>query len=485
MIIQSFPFQILYWHLCLFQLENYSIQRYLAVLFGGKFVQRNAELRKKIVWTTNIKILALTAFLLELFLILALVFYFSFGFVTSIIFGALLLIFFIPCTFVFLIASYCLLLPVNQYLKSRFIKKAKQKLAQFPNLKIVGITGSYGKTTMKEVLSHILEEKFSVLKTPDNINTPIGIARLILQKLDDKVEIFVVEMGAYQKGDIRAICDIVAPHISVLTGINESHLERFGSIANTIEAKFEIVEACKKNGLVLLNADNVLVMENFKSRVSDRQTLFYGSRNNQASSFRISNENFLETGAGISFDLATSRGVMSLKIPLLGDYALATVSGAVLLAQHLGMTNEEISRALLMLRPVEHRLQPIVLPNDILIIDDSYNGNPDGARSAMHLLGKFAKRRKIYLTPGLVELGDKSEEIHKALGRELAEVADMVLLIRTEGAEFLERGLLENNFNKKAIWWFGSAKEAHAALPNLLVSNDVIVFQNDLPDNYL
>ena len=159
--------------------------------------------------------------------------------------------------------------------------------------------------------------------------------------------------------------------------------------------------------------------------------------------------------------------------------------GAICVAEALGMTRAEITHGVVMTRSIAHRLAPFSTANGVLVIDDSYNGNPDGAREAVRVLARFKNRRKLYITPGLVEMGKMSAEIHRTIGRKLATVADIVILIKNSATAYIAEGLASANFKKQNIIWFASAHEAHAALPAILKSEDIVLFQNDWPDNYL
>jgi UDP-N-acetylmuramoyl-tripeptide--D-alanyl-D-alanine ligase len=442
------PFKIIKYELYLFQLENYEIWRFLRLVFRT-WGRPKMPPRKDLVWTLKAKALFVTA----IFLQAAVAWWLTKSFLGIVLFAAFFFVF-----FAFLVLASVVLRPLDYVLKSWIIFRAKRKIAKFKNLKIVGITGSFGKTTMKAVLAAILSQKFQVLRTPESVNTPVGIARLILKKLIPEIEIFIVEMGAYRRGDIRKLCQITPPDIAVLTGINEAHLERFGNLENTIAAKFEIVENSKPDALAVLNEDNKPVCENCKKYLAGREAIFYSS--------------------------AAGRGEI-YQNPFLGEYALGMIRAAVSVGEKLGMQRSEIFAGIGELRPVPHRLEPLKLTGDILAIDDSYNANPDGIREAVKVLSRYQNRRKIYLTPGLVEVGTRACEIHLDLGRNLAKVADLVILIKNSATPRIAQGLKEAGFSEDKIIWFESALQAHGSLEKILKAGDVILFQNDWPDNYL
>jgi len=344
---------------------------------------------------------------------------------------------------------------------------------------------------MKEVLAAILGEKFKILKTPESVNTPIGISRLILNNLDRSIQVFIVEMGAYQRGDIKKLCEIARPDIAVLTGINEAHLERFGSLENTIQAKFEIVENAREGALVLLNGEDERVKGNYQRFVGEKRAVFY-----------FSNTPHL---AGLPAHPLPQGERDKLNIPLLGEYIWGVLNACGIMAKELGMTEDEIRRGIQNIQSIPHRLQLIEnRAAGITVVDDSYNGNPDGVREAIKALSRFEGRRKIYITPGLVEMGERTREIHNEIGKQLALVADIVILIKNSVTPFIEEGIINlvptlssqpppkasagtarGEGGKSKIIWFDSAEAAHNSLTNILKPGDVILFQNDWPDNYL
>ena len=278
----------------LLQLDNYSLGRFWHVIVKKPFSAEQA--RQKIIWTPKLALIFSTALFLQLaasYLIarplVAHEVYLGL-FPIAFLFLFILLSFF---HFLFLSLAVVALSPLDYSVKGFLAARAKNKIRVQKDLKIIGITGSYGKTTMKEILATVLSVKYKVLKTPDSVNTPVGISRLILKDLTADKEIFIVEMGAYRRGEIKALCEIATPDIAVLTGINEAHLERFGSIENTIKAKFEIVENAKSDALIVLNNDNFFVRENYKFHLGTR---------------------------GVDFYKATERQLDYPAVPLLGEY---------------------------------------------------------------------------------------------------------------------------------------------------------------------
>ncbi len=372
-------------------------------------------------------------------------------------------------SYIFLIIINVLLLPIDIFIKELLIFFAKNKLKKLNNIKIIGVAGSYGKTGMKDMIATVLEEKYQVVKTQESINTPVGIARTILSQVDEKTEILVVEIGEYYPGDIKNICSIATPHIGIITGINEAHFERLKSIDNSVKTIFEIAQNMKTNGLLLLNGKDKHIKNNYKKFVKNQKIYFYSSKG------KIE---FNEDAPGFIYQ--------KIFFPILGQYNLDKVDGVIYLAKKLGLNHQEIENGLKKIKTPAHRLQPIMNhEKNILVIDDSYNGNPDGVEEAIKTLSLFKKRRKIFITPGLVEMGDKSKEVHQRIGERLNDVVDLVILIKNSVTPSIEEGLVKAGFNKKNIIWFDSMMEAQNNLGSIVKSGDVVLFQNDWPDNYV
>lgn len=455
------PHKVILYQLYLLQLELFEIPRFLSLIIKTRGVPIGTP-RKKIVWTaklTLIGLIAITLLLICSFIVSLKLLNQGLQFINSF---AVLIFIFVVLTgvlsyffFIFLAVSTVLILPFDKFSKLIIIALAKTKLKKYPHLKIVGIAGSYGKTTMKEVVSTILGVRFKVLKTPENINTPLGIAQLILKKLNRESEIFVVEMGEFYRGDIKVICNLVRPQFSFITGINEAHLERLKTIENAAATIFEIVDSMDPKGVIFLNQDDRNIEKYYATHPNKIATSWYSSRNKKYSS------------------------------TLLGNYANGTIDGAVQLARKLALSDKEIKTGITAIVPIKHRLEPIQGQNGILVIDDSYNGNPEGVKEAIDVLKNYSNRRKIFITPGLVEMGPRKREVHLKIGMDLVGVANQVILIKNSVTPYIASGLEKNGFKKENIIWFDNAQAAHAGLKELVQPNDVVLFQNDWPDNYI
>ncbi len=283
-------------------------------------------------------------------------------------------------------------------LKLALIHLAKRKIGRMKDLQVIGITGSFGKTTTKEVIAQVLSSKYKVLKTPLNCNTLLGIANLILKKLSPDYEIFVVEMGAYRKGEIKAICDLVKPKVGILTGINQQHLELFGSFENIKKAKYELIEALPKKGLALFNANNKHTQ--ILAKKTKKNKKLYGQ---------------------LKVNFAVG------KQP---DWVKEVFQAAYLAADYFGIAKSKVGKEFKKLES----LGPKILKGrkGVGVIDDSYNSNPDGFKSALNLLSKVKFERKILITPGIQELGNDSAKIHQELGRQAAQICERIIFTKKD-----------------------------------------------------
>ena len=282
----------------------------------------------------------------------------------------------------------------------RTINKAKAKREQFKDLIVIGITGSYGKSSTKEFLATILSERFRVLKTPRNINAEIGIAKTILEELSSKHQVFIAEIGAYERGKIKEICQMLQPKIGILTGINEQHLSTFGSQENIKKAKFELIESLPEDGIAILK--NKLDLQSKDIRLEREYTFF-----------KINEVNF--------------------KVNLFGRHNIDNILLAVSCAQKLGMSLAQISEACQKIKPEQGGMKFLRKPayrqagQEPIIIDASYSANPDGVIADLEYI-KIYQGKRIIIMPCLIELGRAAKEIHQRIGKKISEVCDLAII---------------------------------------------------------
>ncbi|MBR5524746.1 MAG: UDP-N-acetylmuramoyl-tripeptide--D-alanyl-D-alanine ligase [Clostridia bacterium] len=364
--------------------------------------------------------------------------------------------------------------PLEKAIADGYVKDAKRRLETMPNLTVVGITGSYGKTSVKNFLAALLAVKYNVLMTPGSYNTTMGVVRTIREMLRPSHEIFIAEMGAKQPGDIKEICDLVHPTYGILTSIGEQHLETFGSVENIIATKFELVDAIPDTGAAFLNVDN----EYIRSRSVSVPTVTYGGADSGAG-YRYGD--ITVDTHGCQFTLTAPDGESCrYTTHLLGAHNIQNLAGCMALAHQLGISLKEMVYPIRLLKPVEHRLQ--LLPNGY--IDDAYNSNPAGFRSALDTLAGFAAQR-VLVTPGMVELGERQEALNRELGAYAATRCDWAVLVGLRQAPPLKEGLLAGGFPEERIFVAATLKEGLTFVNSLPREGErIVLLENDLPDNF-
>jgi UDP-N-acetylmuramoyl-tripeptide--D-alanyl-D-alanine ligase len=348
------------------------------------------------------------------------------------------------------------------------------------NLIKIGITGSYGKTSTKYILGTILKEKYNVLFTPGSYNTTMGNVKVIREQLKPEHEVFISEMGARKKHDIREICDFVHPDIGIITSIGEQHLETFKTIENVAKTKAEMLGGTRFDGAIFLPKDDERCFELYKD--DKRENKFIYSLKDIESDVYASDIKTSKDGS--EFIVHSKKyGTYNCKTILLGMHNVQNILCAITVAEYLDLSKEQIIEGIKKLEPVEHRLQLLPSTNGTIVIDDAFNSNPVGSKYALDVLGTF-DGRKIIITPGMVELGKEEYNLNKEFGKYMAKVADIAILIGYNRAKPIEEGLKEENFNDMNIYVVSSLNEATERLSKLTKTGDVIMFENDLPDAY-
>ena len=371
--------------------------------------------------------------------------------------------------------------PLEQAISRWYYNDAKRMLRAMPNLKIIGVTGSFGKTSTKHFLYRVLSEKYNVLMTPGNFNTTLGVVRTVREHLKPHHEIFIVEMGAKQRGDIKEICDLVEPTIGVVTSVGEMHLETFGSVENVARTKFELIDALPKGGFGVVNIDSKAARNYIKERGYDIATYAVEC---QEADFRASN--ILYSATETRFDVA-HEGVVDegYATHILGRGNILNITAALAVAEHLGISVEARRRAVRQIEQVEHRLS-MRRNGGISILDDAYNSNPEGARMALEVLSGFATEGKRYVvTPGFVEMGAKQFENNKTFGGDIARAkVDGVYVVNEVNRAAITEGLAEGGYPDSQVECVASFVEAMSSLQPKLKAGDVILYENDLPDSF-
>jgi UDP-N-acetylmuramoyl-tripeptide--D-alanyl-D-alanine ligase len=367
--------------------------------------------------------------------------------------------------------------PVERSINRWYVEDAGRIIRSRPDLVVIGVTGSYGKTSTKYFLHRLLSPRFNVLMTPENYNTTLGVVKTVRTQLRPIHEIFICEMGARQVGDIKEICDIVKPRYGVITSIGPQHLESFGSIENIISTKFELADALPEDGVLFLNLDN----EYIRNKTCEQRLVSYcvscGDADYRASELAVSS-------FGSSFTVSFPDGhLRRFETKLLGRHNVTNIVAAAAVADHLGVSPEDISISVRRLDGVPHRLQ-LINRHDIIIVDDAYNSNESGALAALEALGMF-DGFKILVTPGMVELGNEQDRYNRTFGRQAAGICDYVVLVGEKGTRSLLAGLKGESYPDEKIFIADDIGPAFEKIYALRASGrKVVLIENDLPDNY-
>lgn len=369
--------------------------------------------------------------------------------------------------------------PIEKSIRKGFCIKANRKLKDMKSLKVVGITGSYGKTSTKYIVNTILSQKYNTLMTPESYNTTMGVVRTINEKLSSTHQLFVCEMGAKYVGDIKEICDIVEPTYGLITAIGPQHLDTFKGLENVKKTKLELVDSLPDDeGIAFLNWED----ENIRNAKITKKSVKYGL-SKEADYYA---ENIEITERGSSFDVVIpDKEKIRIKTRLLGELNILNIVGAVAIADKLGLTEEEIKVGAKYIRPVPHRLELKQNPNGSIIIDDAYNSNIRGAKMALDVLKSFEHKKRICITPGIVELGEKSKEINKELGIKAADCCDYIILVGPEQAVPIYEGIKEKHYPQEKVYIAKNLEEALRKMNEIITTDSVVLLENDLPDNYL
>ncbi|MBD9098797.1 UDP-N-acetylmuramoyl-tripeptide--D-alanyl-D-alanine ligase [bacterium] len=384
--------------------------------------------------------------------------------------------------FILFLANFINKYTLEKYVYYHFKHLAMKKLHSMENLKVVGITGSYGKTSSKNILADILNSKYVTLPTPKNLNTPYGLIITINNHLDKFTEVFIAEMGAYKTGEIKQLCDMVKPKYGILTKIGTAHLETFGSEENIQKTKFELIESLPLDGVGVLNKDDPKqVSYKLKNKC---KILWIGIENKDvdvhASDIKCSN-----VGTSFKVKFKTEDKEYSFETKLLGNHNVYNILAGLALGYELGISIDKLQQAVKNIKPVEHRLELKRL-GTFYQIDDAYNSNPVGAKGAIDVLAMMPGKR-IVVTPGMVELGEKEDYYNEKFGEQIAEKGniDYVVLIGKKKTLPIKKGLEKKNYNMDNVIVYNNVKEAYNFIRGIDTKDEVYaLFENDLPDTY-
>lgn len=443
-----------------FQLEGYKIDKYIKNMHKINFSNKTP-----LVFTHRVLRLFAGNFVIKLLILLL-----FFGFVR--VFWADFV--FIICMLIFspmiVVATFAIMQPIENLIKKRFIQKAKKKLKSCV-CKTVAITGSYGKTSTKNILYQILKQDFDVCASPKSFNTPMGVCKTILEQLKETDDFLIVEFGARRLGDIDELAKMVGVDFGIITPLGSCHLETFGSLENIENAKFELCE----------NTKNAVVF-NGKSKGSQKLYERFDRKKYlvcKEGSFAYAKDVVCKSG-GSSFTLVLDGKTLSCSTNLLGKSNIDNIVVAAAMAYVLGQSMYGIKKGIENLQPTAHRLE--LIKGFSNVIDDSYNSNFDGFIQALEVLSSF-EGRKIVVSPGIVELGKAQYDTNKKVAQEVSRVADIFVIMNETNKTALTDGAMMSKKQPK-IFYANTRTQQKELLKNIIKKGDVVLFENDLPDNF-
>lgn len=446
-------------------------------VFSVRGTQKVKHEKKQLIFTYRVVRLTIISYLLSISAIILYslcgILYFNAYYLSFVVIISLL-------SPIFILLANLILLPIETFINKSFINDAIRIRKSMDELMVIGITGSYGKTSTKNIIRKIVSQKYLTLQTPENYNTELGITRTIREKLLRVHQFFVVEMGAKQLGDIKKCCEIAQPNYGVLTVVGKQHLETFKTEEAILKTKSELVKYLDSNGIAFLNADDSNT-EKILPSINAKKILF--GINNDNADVRATDIKITSTGS--NFRVIAKNISLEFKTKLLGKFNIYNILAGISVGISIGVPMEYIKYAVSSIEPIEHRLQLINKNNAITIIDDSYNSNPNGFNEALNVLSSFdSEHRKIIVTPGMIELGKEEYELNKAIGKKIAKNCDYVILVGEKRVKPLIDGIEETNFDKNSLFIASSLDDARKHLNSISKKSDIILFENDLPDVY-
>ncbi len=375
--------------------------------------------------------------------------------------------------------------PIEKGVNNHYINDAKRILKENPDLTIIGVTGSYGKTSVKFYLETLLRQRYRVLVTPESYNTPMGIVITIRKFLKPTHEIFVCEMGARYVGEIKEDCDLVHPHHGLITSIGPQHLDTFESMENIQKTKFELADAVPDGGILFLNGDNEYIEEELERRKGSRplydNPVMYHSQKIGSGYYA---SDIVITNHGTDFTVNAPDGETErFSMKLVGMHNVINVMGAIAVAHEFDIPLSELRIPVRRIQSVPHRME-MKNHGDVTIIDDAFNSNPIGSKAAVETLAIMDGMR-ILITPGMVELGEDEAEYNRKFGTYAADCCDRIFLVGRKHTEPIKEGILSKGFPEKHLEVFDKVEDAISrAYAVKTDKHKYILLENDLPDNY-
>jgi UDP-N-acetylmuramoyl-tripeptide--D-alanyl-D-alanine ligase len=372
--------------------------------------------------------------------------------------------------------------PLAALARSFIIRRAIKKRESFRDLIVIGITGSYGKTSTKEFLATVLSEKFKVLKTKEHQNSEVGISQCILNELKPEHQIFVVEMGAYNRGGIKLLCDIIKPKFGILTGINEQHMATFGSQENIVQGKYELIESLPEKGIAIFNGDNNYCFELYENtEISKRLSMFNISEKEKIIKADAWTENIGVEKEFLSFKVNTKDGQSTdFKVNLIGVQNVENLLMATITAKELGMNLSEISSACEKIKSEQGGMKLLKSSKGFNIIDSTYSSNPNGVIANLDYL-RIWQGRKIIVIPCLIELGKAAKEVHKRIGEKISQICDLAIITTKDYFKEIKDGSTSSPQGGAEVLFIEDPQKIFEKIEDFNGVEDVILLQSRVP----
>ncbi|MBE6149430.1 MAG: UDP-N-acetylmuramoyl-tripeptide--D-alanyl-D-alanine ligase [Firmicutes bacterium] len=447
---------------------------YFLIAYKLLNIQKNEQVKKPLAFTARIKRMCITILVLYLIPICFMISNFSIQYlpIYYLVLGGL-----VYFNFYIVYLANIINKPVEKLVYLYYKTKALKKLKSLTNTEVVAVTGSYGKTSTKNIISDILNVRYIAFPTPQNFNTNYGLIRTINEYIDKYNDYFIAELGAFRMGDIKQRSSIVKPKYGVLTKIGTAHLDTFGCIENTTKAKFELIESLPSDGVGFLNIDDeAQVNYELKNKI---KIVWYGL--SDKADIYATDINYSSDGMSFKVHFKNDSEDYLFKTRLLGEANVYNILAGIAVARELGLNISQLQQGVLKIKPIEHRLQMKKYGN-ITYIDDAYNSNPVGSKMALDVL-KLMPGKKIVITPGMIEMGDMQYEVNYNFGTFIADSVDLAILVGKEQTKPIQQGIKDSKFDKEKLIVVNDVKEAIAIAQNSYPGEEVyILLENDLPD---
>lgn len=449
----------------------FGVSSLLLYLFREK-----QQVKKKLIYTARVKRLFASVLILSTTILYVLAKMQVGPFLFLLGFGLLQIV-----VFILVLGGNILVIPVERGIYYYYYQDAAKKITSLSNLKVIGITGSYGKTSTKHIVQKILSQKFNVLMTPGSYNTTMGVVITIRKMLSPLHDVFIAEMGAKKTGDIAEICRLVKPDYGVLTAIGPQHLETFKTLANVQLTKYELLRSLPDEGIGFLNFDDPNIVEGLN--LFGNKKIAYVTYGIEQNELAVKASGICYSEEGTEFIVEYNEQEYKFTTKMLGKHNLYNILAGISLGFTLGMDYKAIYAGVKEITPIEHRLQ-LKREKEYTIIDDAYNANPIGTQAALEVLELISGNNKILITPGMIELGSQEYELNKSFAKQAAKVCDYIILVGEKQTKPLQDGLIEMEYPPEQYHIAANIFAAFKHLETVREPNDIILIENDLTDDY-